>query len=179
MKRRTGLQRRGAFLKRNSPLKRGGKFARKSASIARVTPERADERREYNRLREEYLRAHPYCQIWIAERGLDEAEVIATLGYATTGFSFWKGERVPLSTQIHHRNKCRRARLTDFRFVMAASQKWHDEVENRKSWARDRGYLFPIQADENGRWGAGNQGLTTPELMASRVVKAPDPKVQF
>ena len=175
MKRRTGLKRSG-FPKRTSPLSRGKKSAKTCAprvSFKRITPERAAERREYAELRERYLREHPVCQIWIAERGLDEAAVLAQLGdNRRPGDLWWNGERVPFANQIHHRNKCRRARLTDERWIMSASQKWHDEVEGKKGWARDRGYLFPIQADAEGRWGSGNQGLTTPELMASRATPA-------
>jgi hypothetical protein len=49
---------------------------------------------------------------------------------------------------------------------MAASFSQHDFVEDHKDVARALGLLFPIQADADGRWGAGMQGLTTPELMS-------------
>jgi hypothetical protein len=148
--------------------------------MPRITEQRAAERREYAELRERYLRDHPVCQFWIAERGLDEQIVLQQLGgNLRPGDLWWSGERVPFSNQIHHRNKCRRARLTDERWIMAVSQRGHDGIEGRKTWARERGYLLPIQADAEGRWGAGNQALTTPELMASRVTVAPAEKVTF
>lgn len=160
------------------PKWRAKTFAKKSeprTRVKRITPERASERREYSAARDAYLREHPVCQIWIAEHGLNEAEVLAQV---TPGVQCWfAGERVPFANQIHHRNKCRRARLTDFRFIMSASQFWHDQVENRKGWARENGYLLPIQADAEGRWGAGNQALTTPELLESRA--KPAEKVGF
>jgi hypothetical protein len=183
MKRRTELKRK-SYLKRSSPKWRAKKSAKTCApriSFKRITPERAAERREYADLRERYLREHPICQIWIAEHGLDEAALLRELdlGHGSTlGAAYYSGERVPFANQIHHRNKCRGARLTDERWIMSVSQKWHDEVEGKKGWARERGYLLPIQADAEGRWGAGNQALTTPELMASRAPKRP-PAVPF
>lgn len=100
--------------------------------------------------------------VYIARTGLDEQEVIAKNGRIG---GFW----VPRSTQVHHRAKRNGDRLNDERWWMAVCRESHDDVEKNKGWAREEGYLLPIQADADGRWGAGNQALETPALMTSKI----------
>lgn len=142
-------------LARKTPLKRGG-------YIARISNDRRSERAMYNADRAEYLRDHPYCEIYIARYGLDPKAVFANNGVAA-------GFRVPRSNQIHHRNKTNGPRLLDKRFWMAASAKYHRWAEEHKDDARAIGILLPIQADIHGRWGNAQQGLTTPELLLHRI----------
>ena len=136
--------------------------------MKRITNERASERRQYGKQVAAYLEAHPWCQIWIASRGLDETKLIGDAGWCNGP----KGELIcaPRSTQIHHRNKCRGARLLDERWWMAAAPASHDFVERYKSWARDEGYLLPFQADADGKWGSGNQALETSALIQSKIL---------
>lgn len=129
-----------------------------------ISTQRRKERAEYNRRRLAFLALHPFDQIYIARYRLDEQEVIA--GNGRIG-----GFRVPRATQIHHRNKATNARLNDERWWMATSLGSHNDVENAKGWARTEGYLLPIQADPEGRWGDGNQAETTAELLARRAKK--------
>ncbi len=130
--------------------------------IPRITDERAAQRRLYNLRRLRYLAEHPFCQIVIACRGLDEAAVIAGKGWVS-------GFKVPRANQIHHRNKARHERLLDERWWMSASVDGHNYVEMHKRWARENGFLLPMQADADGRWGSGNQALETPAFMASQI----------
>lgn len=162
-------------LRRKVPLKRGGPIVRKSYRIPRIKPKRKAENASYSEIRKEYLNEHPYCQITIALHGLNETEILEKgRGYrevhrytATGGLVV-----VPRANQIHHRNKGRGARLVDRRWFMSAANKGHDWVEGHKDFARDLGLLLPIQADAEGRWGAGNQGLTTDELLDAAYRKA-------
>ncbi len=137
-----------------------------------ITDERAKERREYRKKIEAYLLAHPFDQVKIAICGFDEQEVIAH-GIGLNRFNaqgiFFQGQLIRCSNQIHHRNKCRRARLLDERWWMATARESHDYIENHLTWARAEGYSLPIQADAEGKWGAGNQALETPDLMLSKL----------
>lgn len=139
----------------------------KRTRIKPISSKRSNERSQYRKQVKYYLEAHPYDQIWIAIRGLDESAVIDAGGWYCDKDSINK--RVPRSNQIHHRNKGRGERLLDVRWWMATSNFSHEQVEFNKSWAREEGYLLPIQADADGKWGSGNQALTTPELLKSKI----------
>lgn len=148
------------MLTRRTPLKRSG-------NLRRSTSKRRTERAQYSRAKIEFLSRHPFDQIYIAYNRLDEVDIIANGGYWKDAFG--RLQHAPTSNQIHHRNKCRHGRLNDERWWMATSSAYHERVENCKEWARSYGFLLPIQADEDGKWGAGQQALTTPELLAARA----------
>lgn len=159
---------------RRSPLRRGTGSLKRNR-IRRAAPERAAECRAYSAIKAQYLAVHPFCQIFLARHGLDEAEVFAAAGgpqFSWSGATYYKGLRIPRSTQIHHRNKRDRDRLNDVGWWLAACQAEHDLVENNKSWARDVGLLLPINADKDGRMPAGCvQPIPTPQFMAEHVGK--------
>lgn len=164
-----------ALTKNLMAIKRYTPLARSTKRIPRISARRRRERAVYSMQNEAYLKAHPFCQITIAIRRLVEAEVIAQGGRYSVA-----GERdriyyVPRATQIHHRNKCRGARLTDDRWFMSASSEGHDQVENLKDWARqiDVQLLLPMEADADGRTPGGIQYLTTPELLEARAQGGP------
>lgn len=151
-------------------MRRSGAPLRRTR-LRRVNLDRARTNREYAALEEAYLREHPFCMIWIAEHGLRETDVIASDGWATIEIA---GRRVrrrcPAATEVHHRNKARGVRKNDQRWWMAASRPRHDYVEACKTWARAEGYLLPFEADPEGRLPDGSVGLTTPDLMAKKVL---------
>jgi hypothetical protein len=107
--------------------------------LRRATDLRHHQNGLYLYCRKLFLAAHPYCQLFLAERGISEAEafrrggIIPLNGVPTS---------IPLATQVHHRDKRRGARLLDERFWMAISPWGHDQIELNKSWARERGYLL-------------------------------------
>lgn len=146
-------------LTRKTPIKRTG--------LKRITKERSGQRRMYNKDCFEYLLAHPFCQIYLARYRIDEESVIALSKESQSGIIFINGQLVPRATQIHHRNKARGERLLDKRWWMSACDLEHNWVETHKEEARKLGLLLPIQADAHGRWGAGQQALTTYELIRS------------
>ena len=150
----TNAQKGFTRLKRYTPLRRSG-YVRHASS------HRQEERTRYAHQRLAYLEAHPFCQLTIARLGLEERLVVA-LGGISSGWI------VPRATEIHHRNKGRGARLLDERWWMAVSASSHEGLEANKGWARECGYLLPIQADADGKWGAGNAALPTPELLRSK-----------
>ena len=154
-------------MNRYTTLKRGG-FLKRKTPMKRISTRRRKQRSRYSRQEEACLIAHPFDQVWIAVHGLSEALVIEVDGFVTIEGRLMK---CPRSDQVHHRNKCCHGRLTDERWWMATSRESHERIEHRKAWAREEGYLLPIQADADGKWGEGNQALTTPELLASKERK--------
>ena len=137
----------------------------KRTPMNRVSSKRRKQRAQYTQQAEAYLIAHPFDQIWIARNGLEESLVIEVSGYVIVAGRLC---HCPRSDQVHHRNKRDGERLTDERWWMATAFESHQFVEANKNWARQHGYLLPIQADADGKWGDGNQALTTPELMEAK-----------
>ena len=146
-------------LARKSGLVRSGGTIKRRTRLRPVSANRRRAKEEYDRVKLKYLTDHPFCQIFIAEFGLDEADVIARGGDSGAGFS------VPASQEIHHRNKRSRSRLNDQRWWMAASRQMHDRVEANKAWAREKGYLLPLEADADGATPSGIRALETPLFM--------------
>lgn len=110
--------------------------------MRRERPERTAQRLEYYERRRAYLKAHPYCQIFIEVHSMIEKEVVECFGVARgtlCGDRCWL--TAPKATTIHHRNKRRGQRLNDESEWMSASRFWHDEVERNKAWARSLGLL--------------------------------------
>lgn len=138
--------------------------------MKRITDRRAAERREYAKRKAAYLLAHPLDQIVIALHGFDEEALLASIAGLDYRFKgvLWKGCVVHYSDQIHHRNRCYGARLNDERWWMATTMESHRFVEDHASWSRENGFLLPVQADSEGRWGNGNQALPTTEFMKAR-----------
>lgn len=138
--------------------------------MKRITASRAAERREYTNRWVAYLAAHPLDQIAIALHGFDEDAILAAIPDSPRFKGvLWQGAIIGYSDQIHHRNKTDHGRLLDERWWLATNLASHTFIEEHKGWARENGFLLPIQADSEGRWGAGNQGLTTPEFMKARA----------
>lgn len=160
------IRRRKPLVRQKSLARRRVKIARQAMTlakrIARISKHRSSQRQTYTKNRTSYLREHPYCMIFIFRHQLNEEDVIANYGYSG-------GRKVPRSNQIHHRGKSVGEMLNDERWWMACSFPEHDWVENHKNIARELGLLLPIQANSEGRWGAGNQAWTTPELMFRRA----------
>lgn len=152
-----------AIMAQNRPAKRSG--LKRSSSL------RAQQRRQYNRLKPGYLEAHPYCQITIAFLGLNEAEVIHFNG------SYWihrdpasksRWGVVPRANQLHHRNKANGIRLIDFNYIMSACDAAHDWTEKKKDQARAIGVLCPINCRPDGTMPDGTKQPTTTELLTQR-----------
>lgn len=107
--------------------------------LRRISARRLGENWLYQYRRKEFLSAHPYCQVWLAEHGLAEADVIRRGGrVAFDGVV----STAPLATEIHHKNKRRGADLLDSQYWLAVSQVGHRRIEENKTWARAQGYIL-------------------------------------
>ncbi len=107
--------------------------------LRRVSLRRLEQLRSYAARRAQFLRDHPYCQLWLAEHGVDEARTIRERGVLPFGGQ--PRVQVPRSATVHHRNKRRGGRLLDEREWLAVSWTGHRRIEDHKAWARDRGFL--------------------------------------
>lgn len=111
--------------------------------LRRISSRRLDEQAEYRIRSAAFLLAHPYCQVWLTERGIDERVAIRCSGVLDFGPGVSR-VLVPRSRTVHHRNKRRGPRLLDESEWMAVSWAAHQRIENNKAWARERGYLRPF-----------------------------------
>lgn len=125
----------------NSPMKRSALVRR--TPLRRVSFRRLQQLRLYWVRRARFLRAHPYCQLWLKEHGVDEAEAIRQRGCLRLGAPR-RLVFVPRSATVHHRNKRRGARLLDEREWRAVGWSGHRAIEDHKAWARGRGFLKPF-----------------------------------
>jgi hypothetical protein len=111
----------------------------KRSRLRRISARRLFETDLYRYRVRLFLLKHPYCQVWLAERGIEEEWAKAQNGLVcgTDGVRMV----VPLATQVHHRNKRRGADLLDQTEWLAVSREAHAWIENHKDWARARGFL--------------------------------------
>ena len=112
------------------------------APLRRISARRLEETSLYQYRRAQFLLAHPYCQVWLAEHGVDEATAIRDLGIVRLDGPSNPAMVVPLSTEIHHQNKRRGVDLLEPRFWLAVSRDAHRRIEENKAWARAQGYLL-------------------------------------
>jgi hypothetical protein len=113
------------------------------APMRRISARRALQSDAYSERQAQFLREHPYCQVWLAERGIPERMAIEQRGTLRFGPGV-SPVFVPRSQVVHHRNKRRGARLLDEAEWMAVSHSAHRRIEENKAWARERGYLRPF-----------------------------------
>lgn len=107
--------------------------------IRRISVRRLEETSRYHYRRKQFLLAHPYCQVWLAENGIPETQAMSVHGLVLIGE---KVIAVPLSTEVHHKNKRRGHDLLDQEHWMAVSEDAHKRIEANKAWARARGFLL-------------------------------------
>jgi hypothetical protein len=124
-------------------LDRGKEKTKKTYRIPKVTKKRAAANREYAKRRVAYLKAHPFCQIYLRYHNLDESAVIARNGACVVrnekGQTFT--DYAPRSNQIHHAAKPKCKYLNDESTWFAASPKWHEWAEQNKKEARRIGVI--------------------------------------
>jgi hypothetical protein len=111
-----------------SRLTRGGRIKPVSATMARL-------RKIYQALSAKFLAEHPYCQHFMAEHRLNEAEVIK-------GGGFSNGYIVPLATEIHHK-KGRGKYYLDVSTFMACRPGHSVYIHGFPEEAYKKGYMLP------------------------------------
>lgn len=116
--------------------------------IKRVSDKRRKQMGEYMKVRNEYLRQHPYCEVWLAEHGVSEEQVIADDGYAEIVVSCPTGcltqsrmVKVPRSTEVHHVAGRIGKLLCDADNFLAVCRDSHNMIHRMPSWARQNGFL--------------------------------------
>jgi hypothetical protein len=111
-----------------------------AAPIRKVSKKRASQSRLYAKLREEFLKEHPYCQWTIWHYCLSPDEVSKCGGMMPINGQICC---VPKSTEIHHRKGRFGSRLNQTEFWMAVSRDGHDWIHANPKPAYEKGYLLP------------------------------------
>ena len=119
-----------AMIKRKKPLRR--------TPLRRVSKKKAKTDAEYMKLRRAFLIAHPWCQHWLAERGLTEGDVMLNV---VGGAFVMKHGPVPRSTEIHHK-KGRGKHMLDTSTWMAVRPGHAFYIHNNLSHSRKMGYIL-------------------------------------
>ncbi len=123
------------------PLVNKPKVKKARRPIPRVAKKRRGKNAEYARRRIAFLKAHPFCQVWIAEASLNEDGVRQRDGLIPPDMG---NGMVPASTEIHHTKKPKAKYLNDESTWLAVCRDMHDKIEANKTWAREKGYLQNI-----------------------------------
>jgi len=99
---------------------------------------------EYNTLKDEFLKEHPYCQWFLAEKGIKEVFVrtgSGPIGGIKDGFRSIE-YRIPLATEIHHA-KGRGKYLLDTSTWMSVSSEGHRAIHADPKTSYEKGYMLP------------------------------------
>jgi len=108
--------------------------------LARISKKHSKELREYSNVAQQFLKDHPYCQHWLAERGFSEKDVKeGILIFRDEQGSHWC--EVPRSKEIHHM-KGRGRFLLDTRFFMAC-RPGHATYIHLDPKRYEKGYCLP------------------------------------
>lgn len=108
-----------------------------------VSKKRIKINKEYSRLRAEFLKAHPWCQFWLAETS-PEGPLSEEYAIENNGLFVLDSipNQCPRSTDIHHK-KHRGRYLLDTSTWMAVSRHAHDYIHSHPAEAYAKGYLLP------------------------------------
>lgn len=114
----------------------------KRTYLKRQSTKRRKENAEYMKVRDEYLKEHPYCEWWLHNAGLKESDV-SPMGTVemNRGFDmiiYW----VPKANQIHHK-KGRGKYLCVKEFFMAVSDEGHRWIHAHPKESYEREYMLP------------------------------------
>jgi hypothetical protein len=110
--------------KPRSRLTRGGRIKPVSAKMAKIS-------KLYRALKLQFLQQRPYCEYWLAERGLSTANVHL---HVIPG--------IPPSTQVHHRRGRGKYHL-DVSTWMAVSAEGHAAIHADPEKSYRLGYMLP------------------------------------
>lgn len=94
----------------------------KTKRLPAVSKRRAQELREYSKLRETFLLENPLCEVWK---------------------HFGCRSPIRFSEEIHHTKGRTGKRLNDVKHWLAVSRWGHDQIHNNPKWAYEAGFLLP------------------------------------
>ncbi len=133
------------MLKRKTPIRRKAAIKRPTAvlrkkPLAKMSAKRKVEKPLYDKLRAEFLAAHPYCQVWLKENGFTEDRISPNgVIYSLSGpLRMWY---VPRSTQVHHGAGRYSGNYLKTETWWAVCQEMHEKIHRNPKWARERGYM--------------------------------------
>jgi len=108
----------------------------KRTPLRRVSKRRAEETKEYMKLRKQFLSDHNLCQIWMQLHGLSEDSFLDRLSAVSNG--------CPVATEIHHRaaGKNRKASYLRTDTWYAVSAEMHRYIHDNPKLAYERGWLL-------------------------------------
>lgn len=112
--------------------------------IPAVSPAMAAKKRQYSKLRAQFLKDHLWCQVWLRENGVNEPDVMPDGrawkgGYG--GISYVVGI-APRSEDVHH-VRGRGTFLLDTSTWLAVSRFMHEKIHACPCWATSKGYISP------------------------------------
>lgn len=99
---------------KRSPLKRKTPLFRKK-KLNKVSTKQTQRNIKYYRIRDQYMKEHPVCEVC----GLEP------------------------SRDLHHKKGRSGDLLFDTQFFMAVSRKCHDRIHQNPEWAKESGFLIP------------------------------------
>lgn len=110
-----------------------------------MSAKRQRDAREYARLRAEFLKAHPFCQVWLARHRVHEEHarglrVVTAIGAHGVPWPVLSAD-IPRSTDIHHKAGRTGSNYLDTSTWMAVSRAAHDWIHTHPKEARARGWL--------------------------------------
>ncbi len=113
----------------------------KRTPLRRCAKKRARQLKAYSLLRKAFLKAHPFCQIWIKRKGYNETEIIELWDeFGQPERMGWNSKEVPFATDIHHVDG-RGPNLLNVDTWLAASRDQHMWAHANPSAARKLGLM--------------------------------------
>ena len=122
--------------------------------MRRMSKKRSGQVKIYGLKARAFLQKHLVCQVWLKDNNWRENSVCGGIFYErvfdhegirhveTRSASFLiEVIGAPRSTQVHHKDKRRGARLNDETKWLAVCAENHRRIEDNKSWARANGFL--------------------------------------
>lgn len=129
---------RTGFIKRKTPLKKGGfSQLKKRKPMRQRSKKRSKQEREYQKVRAVFLAEHPFCKV-CQDMGIKNGEVFY---YEPLFGAVTLASPMP-ATDVHHMGRREGKWLTDVRFFLPVCRPHHDFIERHGDWAREHGYLL-------------------------------------
>lgn len=118
------------MIRRTSSLKR--------TPLRRVSSKRSKELKLYSKARLVFLARHPFCEVWLRDRGFTQSQAIEENGWMAQWGSM---ANAPRSTEVHHTNGRTGPNFLDESTWLAVCEDSHRWIHAHAREAREKGYL--------------------------------------
>ncbi len=125
---------------KRTPLKRGGPLKR-TKRLSPVSKKRRKESAIYLKKRAAFLEAHPFCEVWLQNNGIELVDVPDGLDGTFSIISDGKTKTAPRSTEVHHTAGRTGENYLDESTWMAVSRQAHEWLHAHPREARAKGWL--------------------------------------